>query len=185
MDNNSTPKTEQLNGKSILIVIAAFVVLGLIAIAMPRSNPSSTSNTQLDTKTSTPTSAPTEKYKELETMLTGSVGASKHYLYIASAKPTYEDVKSFVITEHEKGCGKDLTVCNFYLWDNKDACRDAIYGNDDLLSGDATEIATKNKEHLAGYVNSGDMVFYYGITGNGSENSTTIYDGAKKEFIIF
>lgn len=172
------------NKQTLIIVITVFVTV-LIANNINNSNSAKTVSIQKNTETSPQLNQSPEKYKELETTLNGSIGASKHYLFTLSTKPTYEDIKSFIIKEKEKGCGENRTVCNFYLWDNEDACNDAIYSSKKLLSGDAIEIATKNKESLAGYINSGNMVFYYGVTGDNTGKSTIIYDEIEKEFVAF
>lgn len=173
----------------IVIFIITIIIFGIVNAVMKPSNAGmfSSDGKQLDessSQESTQEEQTRKNYEELETFLSGENLAKKHYLYSGGTKPSYDEVKSFIVVETKKGCGEEETLCEYYLWDDKDAYEQAVYGNEDLLSGLADEIAAKNKLHLSGFVNGGNLVYYYGTTGDGSANSATIYDDTGGDFII-
>lgn len=197
-ENSKGWKSLTKSEKTISIVsflIVALLAYGVITVItgignakiFSNNSDKSTKNSQQTTSAEkvNDTQAPQKEYKDLATLLSGDIAAKKHYLYTASSKPSYDEVKAFVVEEVKRGCGDGRTVCDYFLWDDESAYSKAVYGSDDLLSGTATEIATKNMDHLAGFINSGYMFFYYGTTGNGSSDSATIYDNSTEEFVNF
>jgi hypothetical protein len=121
-----------------------------------------------------------KKYEKIETW-TGGARAYEHYLYLLGSKPTKEEVQNIMIELEKQGCG-DYTLCDYFLWDDRDEYQ--RYINDDKKSSLASKLNAAYKEHLAGHMNSGFAFHYYGKSGDGSGN-LTIYDADTKEFVNF
>lgn len=158
------------------IVTAALALLFVVALASGGSETPTTptastpSPTQQTTVQQEAPKEPAKPYEEIDTEVVQGVRAYAHYQLTGSTKPSIEDVKMYMVELNKKGCGEP-TICNFFLWDSKAAYE---AGKDSVKTGMSSQVATNNKEHLAGYVNSGYAFYYYGATGDGSGNLTVL-----------
>jgi hypothetical protein len=163
-------------------VIIVFVVFALIQgttsqkdeINKKVNNASdSIDKTTSDAKDKIEATATGQQYKHVDTWVAQNVRGYSHYVYTGSGKPSTADVEKYMAAIVKHGCDADVQVCNYFLWDSQDAYDK---GNDSVRSGTASEVASKNKDHLIGYVNSGYAFYYYGTSPSKTEGGMVILD---------
>jgi hypothetical protein len=172
------PSKEQ----QIVMVVVIFLVVGIAGSFLnPKPKPqekksTSASQTKVVAKKQvTPVPVVVENtnptYKKIArwTSANGMKGMD-HYLVSSKTKPTEAQIEAEMVKLKKAGCG-DPKLCEYFIWDAKDG-----YDNRGDTSGTADKVAAANKEHLAGYLNTGDMFFYYGLSGDGV-NNFKIYNG--------
>lgn len=159
-------------------VAAIVVVIALLGSLSPKEqNQSKTpqqnsSNPAETTQQSETSSKPAKAYEKLDTKTIQNIRAYTHYRYTGSTKPTIEEIKKLMVEIERLGCGEPR-ICNYFLWDSKEAYE----AGKDNVDGRANEVAAAHKDHLAGYINSGFAFYYYGTTGDGSGNLTVLDPG--------
>lgn len=151
-----------------LVIFGGLIVIGVIS-PLPEeatdTKPKKVEQTETKTEKQTETKEtpkqskeepkPKKEYKKLATKQELTVRTQHHYLFTGSSKPSQEKVKS-VLLELEKTCSED-DLCEFMLWETESA-----YNNRDNSDAYPPDYVENNKEFLAGYLNSGGAIWYYG-----------------------
>jgi hypothetical protein len=179
INKSNLPKKSWFARNQVPIVVSVVIALIIVVIAFSGDNndqnntdSSGSSNTKSSNQ-ATPT--PKLEYKEIETFLRGTSVAEINYIYLSEGKPDINKTKSLIIEFDKNGCSRQL--CEYYLWDSKEG-----YDNRVDNSNIADKFASDNREHLIGYLNSGDLFFYYGVAGS-VEGKSTLYDRDNNTFI--
>lgn len=124
---------------------------------------------------------PIKQYEKIDTYIAQGVRAYTHYQFLGITKPTKEETQQYMLEIEKRGCGEPK-ICNYFLWDTKEAYE---AGKDSVSNAsNAKTVAEANKEHLVGYLNSGFAFYFYGSTGDGSGN-VTILDADAGKYMEF